>query len=163
MLHLYLEDKPNIRAEVIRDIDQRFLDLKLTGSELEKEAIKLIDKGEYINKTQFRSRYGEPTSIQHLSTGCKAVIMASRLTDKIVVIDECGFNARDYLINTLKEGQVYLSDTGITIGDKYNKANGKIDVALDKYRFTLLDRLNEYIFEERPFTPDMSTGGIEGV
>lgn len=50
---------------------------------------------------------------------------------------------------------------GITINDYSD--DGNIEVELDDYVFTTVDRLNHYIFNERPFEPDLSIGGVKHV
>lgn len=169
MLNLYFENNSISQEEllkqanlkrIITDIDGEFNKIRLTGSPEEIKAIECIDKGKYHSQTEFVDRWDAINEIGHLSTGCKAMILVSRLKDYLVDISSCGFNARDLIFHTLKNGNILLSDPGITI-ESINAP--KVNIQLDGYRFTSIDRLNWYIFNERPFTPNMQMEGIEWV
>lgn len=54
-----------------------------------------------------------------------------------------------------------MRERGVTIKD-YSE-DGRIEVELDGYLFTTVERLNYYLFNERPFKPDLSIGGIQHV
>lgn len=65
------------------------------------------------------------------------------------------------IVSLCKEGNVFIDYNNVTFV-KYGE-DEEIEVQLDKYIFTDMDRLNVYIEDERPFEPDMSKGGIKGV
>ena len=167
MLNIYINDneesidsilqQANLN-ECIVDIDGKFFETIVTGTPEERKAIELIDKGRYNGPSEFIDRFGRPTAMTYLSTGCKTMIIVNQCKDKLVLVDESGFNARDTIICLLDSGNILLTDTGITI---CNLLDSTIDVQLDGYRFTSVDRLNWYIFNERPSKPDMKRKGIE--
>ena len=158
MLHLNISD--DITTEQFNNMEMEFDKIRLTGSNKERSIIKFIENGTYNNDYSFIDRFGLKLDISEMSTGCKAALCVANNPKKVFNLIECGVNAQDVIITTLKEGNIIIRDRGITIVD-YSK-DGKIDVELDGYRFTNTNRLNYYIFEERPFKPE-KTEGVEYV
>lgn len=158
MLHLKISD--DIKKEVNTDIEVEFMKFRLKDSMINRKIIEIIEKGKYNDEYSFIDRYGFKLYDSEMSTGCKAALCVANNPDKVFNLIECGINAQDVIITTLKEGNIIIRDRGITIVDY--STDGKIDVELDGYRFTNNDRLNYYIFDERPFKPEM-TEGVEYV
>jgi hypothetical protein len=154
-LRIFLEKQPNM----VNDIEKEFLSLKLNCTAEEKAVVKLIDKGELIDSNSFIDRFGYKLYTSSLSTGCKTALCVINNPDKVINLVECGLNARDIIISIIRNGMIYLDYNNVTFAD-YNEA-GQIDVSLDDYKFTTIDRLNHYIENERPFRPDMRKAGIE--
>ena len=158
MLNLKISD--DIAKEVNTDIEVEFMKFRLKDSILNRMIIEIIEKGRYNDEDSFIDRYGFKLYDSEMSTGCKAALCVANNPDKLYNLKECGYNAQDLIISILKEGNIIIPDRDMTI---YNYGTDKkIDVKLDDYRFTDLDRLNYYIFDERPFKPEM-TEGIEYV
>ncbi len=158
MLRLYIDEVPNYKEEnIINDVEAEFTKIKLTGTELEKLFIEKIDQGKYNDKQSFIDRFGFKISNLHLSTGCKAALCLLHFPDRIINLHECGLNARDMIINYCTLGRALIEENGAYIS-AYNE---KTDVAIDKYRFSNISRLNRYIFSERPFDPDFGYEGID--
>lgn len=157
MLKILFRDEidSNIKSE--KDIEKLFSQLKLHGTEQERKVIEQIDKGKYLDEISFIDRFGYKLYVSELSTGCKAALCVLNFPDKIIDLLECGNNARDVIINTCKEGTIITSDNAVTIKD----LGQEINVCLDEYRLTSVKRLNQYVNCERPFKPNLSTGGIE--
>ena len=156
-LKLYLEEQNNM----VKDIENEFSSLKIKWTEKEKKIVELIEKGKLIDEHSFLDRYGYKLYVSELSTGCKAALCVINNAKKIYNLIECGLNARDVIVSLCKEGNVFVDYNDVTFV-KYGD-DDKIDVQLDDYVFTDMNRLNVYIEDERPFEPDMRKGGIEHV
>lgn len=161
MLEIYFDDEivDTDKDKLILDVEEAFDRTQLKLTDVEKAVVKLIDQGELLDGISFIDRFGYKLYTSELSTGCKAALVVINNTDKIVSLAECGFNARDIIINLCKDGKVMIRYSTITINE-YSK---DINIKLDKYKFTSVNRLNYYIQDERPYEPDMSYGGIEYV
>ena len=61
--------------------------------------MKKIDGADYISKRDMRDRFGNLTSIENLSTGCKSIINCINYPQYIVNCIECGRNAIDLIIH----------------------------------------------------------------
>lgn len=158
MLNIYLKDsKETFNREVVSDVEKEFSRIKLKGTEIDKKLIEKIEQGKYENSTSFIDRFGYKLYYDDMSTGCKAALCVVNSPEKIIDIVECGNNARDIIIALCKTGNVLFEDNGQTISTQYGN---DIDVKLDGYRFTSIDRLNKYISDERPFGPNMNLEGI---
>ncbi len=168
MLNLYVDKEVqnrqvNITIPIVNDVEAEFRKIELTGSEIENKLIQQIDKGKFKNKLQFIDRFDQVLPTKFLSTGCKAALVALHTKDKLINLDECGFNARDIIIRTLKDGNVMIRFPDVTFAWPANIDDMQIDVQIDGYRFTSLDRLNTYFSDERPFPPDLTTLGISKI
>ena len=154
-LNLYLEEQ----IDMVNDIEKEFSTLKLKCTDKEKLVVELIEKGKLIDGYSFIDRFGYKLYTSELSTGCKAALCVINNVEKIFNLVECGLNARDTIISTCKEGNVFVDYNDVTFV-KYGK-DKEIDVQLDNYIFTDMDRLNTYLRNERPFEPDMRKGGVK--
>ncbi len=143
------------------DIEALFKQIRIKGTPEEKAVISKIELGKYNDDSSFIDRFGYKLYLSELSTGCKAALCVLNKPDLQINLMECGINALDVILTTCKTGSVIMRERGITIKD-YSE-NGKIEVKLDGYLFTTVERLNYYLFNERPFEPDFSIGGIEYV
>lgn len=157
MLHLII-DENNIEDKT--DIEELFKVIQLKGTKLERKVIELIEHGTYNDSESFIDRFGYKLYNSELSTGCKAALCVINRPDTKINLIECGTNAIDIILSICNEGIVVIQDRGITIQDF---SENSIDVQLDKFKFTTIDRLNYYIFNERPFQPDMKKEGISYV
>lgn len=63
--------------------------------------------------------------------------------------------------STIKDGNILIKFPLRTFGWDITLPDIEIDVELDGYHFTSLSRLNDYFTDERPYTPDLETPGIE--
>lgn len=158
MLKVKLLDIDKREEWELTDIEKEFKLIKLKGTNIEKELIRIIDKGTWNDEKSFIDRFGFKLHNSELSTGCKAALVVAN-TDKLINLRECGLNAVDAIISMCKEGNIEIIDNGITFGTIGMNTN--INVKLDDYRFTNTDRLNYYIQSERPFKPDLSKEGIQ--
>lgn len=149
MLKVYVDAVPDDEI-IVRDIEKHFDTIRLKGSELDRALIKEIDNGEYYDEISFIDRFGCKLYTTELSTGCKAALCVANTPDKTIDLLECGLNARDAIICACDYGAVIMHNESVTIQDRFHKP---IDVKIDQYRITSIDRLNKYIQWERPYNP----------
>lgn len=159
MLKIFIDDSTDNMCNT--DIELLFKTITITGTDEERGIISKIEQGEYNDSVSFIDRFGFKLYLTELSTGCKAALCVLNKPDILINLRECGINALDVIITTCKTGNVIIRDRGITINDYSD--DGNIEVELDDYVFTTVDRLNHYIFNERPFEPDLSIGGVKHV
>ena len=145
----------------ITDIEALFKQIRIKGTPEEKAVISKIEHGKYNDESSFIDRFGYKLYLSELSTGCKAALCVLNKPDLQINLIECGINALDVILTTCENGSIIMRERGVTIKD-YSES-GKIEVELDGYLFTTVERLNHYIFDERPFEPDFSIGGIKHV
>lgn len=157
MLNVELDETQGVVIPKM-DIESLFRTLKIKGTEEERYVISKIEQGEYNDEASFIDRFGYKLRIDQLSTGCKAALCVLNCTEKIDLL-ECSNNAIDVILSTCKNGNVIIRDRDITIRDY--SPTGTVDISMDGYRFSTIDRLNYYLFDERPFAPDMDREGIE--
>lgn len=156
MLTIYI-DKIDLPVE--HDIEKLFAKTRIADTPINRKIIETIEQGEYNDEHSFIDRFKYKLYNSELSTGCKAALCVANNPDKIIDTIECGNNARDAIINFCTKGNIIYYDNCITIS--HMKGQSTIDVKLDGYRFTTVSRLNDYIQDERPFSPDIETEGIE--
>lgn len=73
-----------------------------------------------------------------------------------------GQNAIEATIRNVKHGKMVIPTPGSDM--EYDIDNPEqIDVEIDGYRFGTIPRLNDYIQEEWPDEPDLTTGFVEKV
>lgn len=161
MLKIYLDicDVPK-DVSIINDVEKEFAKTKIKGYDIERNLIKYIEKGTFLDEYSFIDRFGYKLRITELSTGCKAALCVQHCPDSVVDLIECGLNARDVIVSICKNGSVLLHGIDVTIAD-YVTSN--IDVQCNGYIFNTIDRLNYYIKNEYPYKPDMSKEGVNYV
>lgn len=143
------------------DIEALFKQIRVKGTEEEKAVISKIEQGKYNDDNSFIDRFGYKLYLSELSTGCKAALCVLNKPDMQINLIECGINALDVILSICKNGSVIMRERGVTIKD-YSE-DGRIEVELDGYLFTTVERLNYYLFDERPFEPDLSIEGVQHV
>lgn len=159
MLTIYFDGEPLDGMKVIvMDVEEEFKKIKLAGTDLEMKLIEEIDNAKWNDSHSFIDRFGFKLYMSELSTGCKAALLVVNMPEAIINIRECGLNARDAIISLCPNGNVLVMDNGITFIDL---SENDIQVKVDQYKFSTIDRLNDYIQNERPFEPDFRKRGIE--
>ena len=156
MLTIYVDDVD--ANNLITNVEEQFAKVKLTGTKIEKEIISEIEHGTYNDEASFIDRFGFKLYNTEMSTGCKAALCVANCPDLIIDLIECGLNARDVIIGLCKDGNILIKENGVTIVDYFNTP---IDVKIDNYKITSVDRLNKYIFSERPFKPVINSEDIK--
>lgn len=150
----------------IYDIDSRFSRIKVKNTDYNKRLVASIDKGILLDNGYFIDRFNVTLRTSCLSTGCKAGILVNEFPTQLVAVIECGGNALYQILKNCQEGHILMYDqlSGIPSDTLEDTA---IDVLLNGFRFTSLNRLNHY-FTEEIFMPnfsdvDLGLGGIEYV
>lgn len=156
MLTIYVDDVD--ANNLITNVEEQFAKVKLTGTKIEKELISKIERGTYNDESSFIDRFGYKLYNTEMSTGCKAALCVVNCPNLIIDLIECGLNARDIIIGLCKDGNILIKENGVTIVDYFNTP---IDVKIDNYKITSIDRLNKYIFSERPFKPVINSEDIK--
>ena len=104
-----------------------------------KYVMKKIDGADYIDKRNMRDRFGNYTSIEHLSTGCKSLINCIHYPDCVVNCIECGGNVIDVIIHRT-EGNVLLytlpDNDGKSIDIDLHLADGRVEHYSEIEEFT---------------------------
>jgi hypothetical protein len=160
MLQIFIDEIPeDIKLELINNVEEQFAKITVHGTELDKKLIKEIEQGEYYDTERFIDRFGIGLHYSEMSTGCKAALCVANSPDKIIDLKECGINARDEIIRYCTTGNILLHDMEITVNN-YKKSDN-INVHIDNYNITSIDRLNQYTFSDLPFEVDLTTGGIK--
>lgn len=147
MLKIYIdglteEEQSFIKDEdIIDDVELAFDSIRLCGSKEEALILSYIEQAEYKDASHIIDRFGDKLSIDFISTGCKAALLVLNHPELVISLMECGYNARDFIINHCKNGTVIIAESPITIV----KLVDKVDIDVDGYKFTDIHELNHYI------------------
>lgn len=172
MLTIYIQgvDKLPENLEVVWDVEKEFnfIDLKETSET--RKIIETIEKGKWLDTESYIDRFGFKLWMDNMSTGCKAGLVAASTPNKIINLRECGYNARDSILQILKNGHLMIDfdDTCITpLNPVFNSKGFMKDIPIEiingDYKFKSLDRLNEYLMYEKFTGADLSKPGIEKI
>lgn len=96
--------------EFVFDVEAEFFRYGIKDCILSKEIMKVIDEGEYVNKSIFLDRFGVSLYTDCLSTSSKALLLLISCKDKVLNFDEVGNNAIKYALEHFNEGNIYISD-----------------------------------------------------
>lgn len=141
MLKIFLDKHAIQDKDVVTDVEREFSTFELPETDINKTLIQRIEQGQYNDAISSIDRFGFKLYTEDMSTGCKAALCVVNKPEKIIDLRECGNNARDAIIATCNEGCIFFEYNGITISTIYGK---DIEVFLDGYVFTNIDRLNQY-------------------
>ena len=152
--------------DTIFDVESAFSGIKVLNNEYNRHMISSIDLGSVQDRdtkhiVHFIDRFGNQHLVYDLSTGCKAAILLGTNPQKRVCLIECGGNALVEIVKHCRNGRalMYTTDDGLPDTEL---SDTEIDVELDGYLFTSMDRLNHYFDDERYIMePDMGWEGIE--
>lgn len=144
MLNVYVYGEEPQKLEIEHDVERIFAMTKLKGTEKERLAIQLIDKGQWKDADTFIDRFGVRLYTSELSTGCKAILSVLNNPDIGMDLKECGLNARDAVLSLCDAGNVLINDTSVTFNDY--SSNGKVSIGYREKEFTTMDSFNEYFF-----------------
>ena len=143
-----LEDNFEDDNDIIVDVHKAFMQTKLTGTKEEREIIRVIEEGEYLDSMSFKDRFGFKLPIEDLSSGSKAALCTLNFPDKEIDTRECGLNALGAIISICNKGSVIIRDVGIKLPDPYWECKHKIDVECCGLIFTDFDELNTFYHDE---------------
>lgn len=149
MLHLVFKGVPNSSMageDVIMDLEQAFKNVTLAGTEDECRMLRVIEQAEYRDDKTFVDRFGTAWDYEYLSTGCKGALVVLKNPDRIVDITECGYNARDAIINFCEDGTILLRESSVTVVEMAES----ICVSLNGHEFKSVSELNRYVQDVYP-------------
>lgn len=167
MLNLYFRDfdydKLKSNKSVVWDVEKEFgkiRDLKETEDVM--NIISYVDSAVYLGNGKIRTMFGGELFISELSTGCKAVLLAALMPDKIISFLEAGDNARDAAFKFVKNGNIIVNYTASSV-DYCDSSDSNIDVKYRDLVFSRLKRLSIYLSEEfdTPFGVDFDIDGVK--
>lgn len=148
---------------VVEDVDLEFCTLIVENNSLNSKVIKDLEGGVLLDNELFADRFGTLLSVEHLSTGTKAVLLLIN-TNRIISLIEIGRTHYDYIILNSFDGTVLYYNTDLTI--KYElDSNPRISVKYGDFLFTSIIRFNVFLQSEYPFDIDLThgAGGVEYV
>lgn len=140
MLTVYI-DQTDLPVE--HDVENLFLRTRLKDTPVNRKLIEVIEKGTYKDESSFVDRFGYKLWKSELSTGCKAALCVANHPDKIIDTAECGFNARDAIINYCKEGNILYYDDGLTVAKARDMEH--IDVVVNGEKCETVLEFNQYV------------------
>ncbi len=110
MVHIYTDMKyiPN-NLKLINDIDSYFvIEGYIENNPTTREILRCIDKCAYHDRHEVVDRFGRVLSIQNLSSGSKALLLAQVTADRYVVnLYDFGHIQSD-VISSLTNGNLYI-------------------------------------------------------
>lgn len=168
MLHLRIKAYDNLdllyrkyKIKQEQNIDALFMKIKMQVTPETKQLVKDIESCELVSKNTFRDKFGNHRDIDDLSQGCKAALLVY-CGDTEIDFTSSGQNAIEATIRNVKHGKMVIPTPGSDM--EYDIDNPEqIDVEINGYRFSTIPRLNDYIQEEWPDEPDLTTGFVEKV
>ena len=126
----------------------------LEDTPVNRDILKTIDKGTYLNKWEFIDRFGYKLSCSDCCAGSKAAFLVAN-TNLTVDLAECGNNARDYILTHFNRGSVIIYESATPIAVKPMP----VDIQLRNYHITDSDRFSYYLRYEFPGRPNLALYG----
>lgn len=146
MLRIYVEDYCDDmnKKDYIHDIEREFLSISLPVTEQTKQIVHDIEGGELLSKRAYKSKFGIVLGTECLSTGCKGALLVHLLPTKIINFHGVGDNVRDYVINKLRDGRIYVPQF-MSLVCYNNSDNCDAGIHGFNYRFLSIADLNYYV------------------
>lgn len=139
MLKLYTNPDIEKDKNFILDPNYLLLGCKIMDNEYNRNVIREIDKGTYLDEHFFIDRVGQKLSLQYLSTSAKillAIPVADGIINGTLMGNKCG---KLLLQNT--EGNIYMP-VGRLCSLVYEPYNRKLDLSMDGVK---IDNYYDYI------------------
>lgn len=134
--------------DFIVDVHRAFMSVRLTGTKEEREIIRVIEKGEYLDSMSFKDRFGFKLPIEALSSGSRAALCVLNFPDKVIDTRECGLNALGAIMNICNKGSIVVRDAQIKFPNPYFDCEHIIDVECCGIHFTDFYELNTFYHDE---------------
>lgn len=135
MLKLYTNPDIKKNKNFIVDPNYLLLGYKIIDNEYNRNVIREIDKGTYLDEQFFITRDGQKISLQYLSTSAK-ILLALPVTDDIINGTSMGNNCGKLLLQNT-EGNIYFPVSrlcSLVYGPYNRKLNLSVDgVKIDNY------------------------------
>lgn len=139
MLKIYTNPDIEKDKNFILDPDYLLFGCKIMDNEYNRNVIREIDKGTYLNEHFFIDRAGQKLSLQYLSTSAK-ILLAIPVADGIINGTPMGNNCGKLLLQNT-EGNIYMP-VGRLCSLVYGPYNRKLDLAVDGVK---IDNYCDYI------------------
>lgn len=139
MLKLYTNPDIEKDKNFILDPNYLLLGCKIMDNEYNRNVIREIDKGTYLDEHFFIDRVGQKLSLQYLSTSAK-ILLAIPVADGIINGTPMGNNCGKLLLQNT-EGNIYMP-VGRLCSLVYEPYNRKLDLAVDGVK---IDNYYDYI------------------
>ncbi len=139
MLKIYTNPDIEKDKNFILDPDYLLLGYKIIDNEYNRNVIREIDKGTYLDEHFFIDRVGQKLSLQYLSTSAK-ILLAIPVADGIINGTPMGNNCGKLLLQNT-EGNIYMP-VGRLCSLVYEPYNRKLDLAVDGVK---IDNYYDYI------------------
>lgn len=153
-LHIYFVGDDNIPdLPVKKNIESWFASVVLDGCSYDKEVLKSIEKGTFVDNTDFLDRFGRTLSCELLSTGTKGVLLVYHSTDSIIYGVELGRNALLELVKRCDRGHLLLPAKNYYL--ECTRQDRQVDVVCKGVHFSSLNALAEYMMEDAPYEVDI--------
>lgn len=139
MLKIYTNPDIEKDKNFILDPNYLLLGCKIMDNEYNRNVIREIDKGTYLDEHFFIDRVGQKLSLQYLSTSAK-ILLAIPVADGIINGTPMGNNCGKLLLQNT-EGNIYMP-VGRLCSLIYEPYNRKLDLAVDGVK---IDNYYDYI------------------
>jgi len=139
MLKLYTNPDIEKDKNFILDPNYLLLGYKIMDNEYNRNVIREIDKGTYLDEHFFIDRVGQKLSLQYLSTSAK-ILLAIPVADGIINGTPMGNNCGKLLLQNT-EGNIYIP-VGRLCSLVYEPYNRKLDLSVDGVK---IDNYYDYI------------------
>ena len=139
MLKLYTNPDIEKDKNFILDPNYLLLGCKIMDNEYNRNVIREIDKGTYLDEHFFIDRVGQKLSLQYLSTSAK-ILLALPVADGIINGTPMGNNCGKLLLQNT-EGNIYMP-VGRLCSLVYGPYNRKLDLSVDGVK---IDNYYDYI------------------
>ena len=92
MLTIYNVDKPSDDVKIDTDVNAQFVIRgKIYDDDVTRRVLRDIEHAQYLSSSEFIDRFGYKLHASNLSTGTKALLLATHTND-VICFDECGGN-----------------------------------------------------------------------
>ena len=108
MLTIYFKDIDAPTESVLQDVEEAFESVHLTGTQIERAAIKELAEGKYLDDAFFLDEFGTKLPVDCLSIGCKAMITVGFYPDKVVNCIECSDDVLSTLVEHCRDGAIII-------------------------------------------------------
>lgn len=139
MLKLYTNPDIEKDKNFILDPNYLLLGCKIMDNEYNRNVIREIDKGTYLDEHFFIDRVGQKLSLQYLSTSAK-ILLAIPVADGIINGTPMGNKCGKLLLQNT-EGNIYMP-VGRLCSLVYEPYNRKLDLSMDGVK---IDNYYDYI------------------
>lgn len=139
MLKLYTNPDIEKDKNFILDPNYLLLGCKIMDNEYNRNVIREIDKGTYLDEHFFIDRVGQKLSLQYLSTSAK-ILLAIPVADGIINGTPMGNKCGKLLLQNT-EGNIYMP-VGRLCSLVYESYNRKLDLSMDGVK---IDNYYDYI------------------